>query len=59
VACGVLRILLAITRKGWLSLFMAAIAVASPLMLPILGLALLPAWLLVTGKPPVQIMEAK
>jgi H+/Cl- antiporter ClcA len=59
VACGVLGILLAITRQGWLSLFMASTVVASPPMIPVLCVALLPAWLLVTGKPPMQILEAQ
>jgi H+/Cl- antiporter ClcA len=58
VSCGVLGILLAITRQGWLSLFMAALMVADPAILPILCIILLPAWLLVTGKPPMQILKA-
>jgi H+/Cl- antiporter ClcA len=59
VSCGVLGILLAITRQGWLSLFMAELMVADPAILPILCIILLPAWLLVTGKPPMQIRKTE
>ncbi|MBB5156645.1 ion channel protein [Saccharopolyspora phatthalungensis] len=55
VACGVLGILLAITRQGWLSLFMAATTVVDIGVLPILCVAVLPAWLLVTGRPEMII----
>lgn len=58
VACGVLGVVLAITQQGWLSLFMAAVVVADPLLIPVLCIVLLPAWLLVTGKRPMQIQEA-
>jgi H+/Cl- antiporter ClcA len=57
VSCGVLGIVLAITRQGWLSLFMAAIVVADAALLPILCIVLLPTWLLVAGKPPMQIRK--
>jgi H+/Cl- antiporter ClcA len=55
VACGELGVLLAVTRQGWLSLFMAAIVVPDLRLLPILCLVLLPAWLLVTGRPEMII----
>ncbi|MFF3461664.1 ion channel protein [Streptomyces sp. NPDC001984] len=55
VSAGVLGMLLAITRQGWLSLFTAAILVASPTMLALLCIASLPAWLLVTGRPQMQL----
>ncbi|MDQ0992233.1 H+/Cl- antiporter ClcA [Streptomyces sp. V3I7] len=51
VAAGVLGMLLAITRQGWVSLFTAAVLVASPTVLALLCIASLPAWLLVTGRP--------
>lgn len=55
VACGVLGVLLAVTRQGWLSLFTAAVLVADTAVLPLLCLAALPAWLLVTGRPPMRL----
>ncbi|MBV9600530.1 MAG: ion channel protein [Chloroflexi bacterium] len=55
VACAVLGFLLAITRQGWLSLFMAAVMVPDINLIPILTLVMLPAWLLVTGRPQMQI----
>ncbi|MER8017953.1 ion channel protein [Streptomyces griseoluteus] len=55
VATGVLGMLLAITRQGWVSLFTAAALVASPAVLALLCIASLPAWLLVTGRPQMQL----
>ncbi|MFI2202977.1 ion channel protein [Streptomyces sp. NPDC020192] len=55
VATGVLGMLLAITRQGWVSLFTAAVLVASPTILTLLCVASLPAWLLVTGRPQMQL----
>ncbi|MFE2419588.1 ion channel protein [Streptomyces hokutonensis] len=55
VAAGVLGMLLAITRQGWLSLFTAAVLVASPAILALLCIGSLPAWLLVTGRPQMQL----
>ncbi|MET9554225.1 ion channel protein [Streptomyces sp. NPDC006645] len=55
VVCGVLGVLLAITRQGWLSLFTAAVLAADPNLLPLLCVAVLPAWLLVTGRPKMQV----
>jgi H+/Cl- antiporter ClcA len=57
VATGVLGMLLAVTRQGWLSLFTAAVLVASPTILALLCIASLPAWLLVTGRPQMQLRE--
>lgn len=55
VAAGVLGLLLAITRQGWVSLFTAAVLVASPAIIALLCIASLPAWLLVTGRPQMQL----
>lgn len=55
VSAGVLGVLLAITRQGWVSLFVAAFLVASPGILALLCIASLPAWLLVTGRPLMQL----
>ncbi|MFD3839951.1 ion channel protein [Streptomyces sp. NPDC058642] len=55
VAAGVLGMLLAITRQGWVSLFTAAVLVASPAIIALLCIASLPAWLLVSGRPQMQL----
>ncbi|MET8411818.1 ion channel protein [Streptomyces sp. NPDC005195] len=57
VSAGVLGMLLAVTRQGWLSLFTAAVLVASPTILALLCIASLPAWLLVTGSPQMQLHQ--
>ncbi|MEG8276663.1 ion channel protein [Streptomyces sp. AHA2] len=57
VSAAVLGVLLAITRQGWVSLFVAAVLVASPSILTLLCVASLPAWLLVTGRPQMQLRE--
>ncbi|MFE2215028.1 ion channel protein [Streptomyces canus] len=57
VGAGVLGIMLAVTRQAWVSLFVAAVLVASPAILALLCIASLPAWLLVTGRPQMQVHE--
>ncbi|MEU1570334.1 ion channel protein [Streptomyces collinus] len=57
VSAGVLGVLLAITRQGWISLFVAAVLVAEPGVIALLCVASLPAWLLVTGRPQMQLRE--
>ncbi|MFI9254007.1 ion channel protein [Streptomyces sp. NPDC053069] len=57
VATAVLGMLLAVTRQGWVSLFTAAVLVASPGALALLCIASLPPWLLVTGRPQMQLRE--
>lgn len=57
LAAGVLGTLLAITRQGWVSLFTAAVLVSSPSIIALLCIASLPAWLLVTGRPQMQLRE--
>ncbi|MFI7338818.1 ion channel protein [Streptomyces sp. NPDC050085] len=57
IAAGVLGMLLAITRQGWVSLFTAAVLVSSPAILALMCIASLPAWLLVTGRPQMQLSE--
>jgi H+/Cl- antiporter ClcA len=57
VAAGVLGVLLAVTRDGWVSLFTAAMLSPFPAVLALLCIASLPAWLLVTGRPQIQLRE--
>ena len=51
VSCAILGLVLVVTRDGWLSLFMAAVVVPDTTLLPLLGIVMLPAWLLLAGKP--------
>lgn len=55
VTCAVLGVLLAVTRQGWLSLFTAAVLASDMTVLPLLCIATLPAWLLVTGRPQMEL----
>lgn len=50
VAAGVLGITIAATRSGWLSLFLAATVVPDIELLPILLIATLAVWLVVSGR---------
>ena len=50
VSCSILGLVLVVTRDAWLSLFMAAVVVPDTTLLPLLC-RMLPAWLLLAGKP--------
>ena len=51
VACSILGLVLVVTRDAWLSLFMAAVVVPDTTLIPLLCIVMLPAWLLLAGKP--------
>ncbi|MFF2276987.1 ion channel protein [Agromyces sp. NPDC058126] len=55
VACGVLGTVLVSTRDGWIALFVAAIVVGDPLVLPVMCVVILPIWLMVTRAPALEI----
>nr|WP_315298679.1 ion channel protein [Raoultella terrigena] len=55
VSCAILGMTLVVTRDGWLSLFMAAVVVPDTTLLPLLCMVMLPAWLLLAGKPLMMI----
>lgn len=55
VACGVLGILLVVTRDGWIALFVAVAVAGDVTILPFLCVIVLPAWLLVSGAPEFRI----
>lgn len=59
VSCAILGIVLVVTRDGWLSLFMAAVVVPNTTLLPLLCIVMLPAWLLLAGKPMVMVNRPK
>lgn len=57
VAAATMGFVLAVSRSGWLSLFIAAAVTGSATVLGILCLAILPAWLLVTRGPHMLVPE--
>ncbi|MBV7193997.1 ion channel protein [Escherichia coli] len=59
VSCAILGIVLVVTRDGWLSLFMAAAVVPNTTLLPLLCIVMLPAWLLLAGKPMMMVKRPK
>jgi H+/Cl- antiporter ClcA len=58
VACGVLGILLVVTRDGWIALFVAVAISGDLTTLPMLCVIVLPAWLLVSAAPEFRIEPA-
>lgn len=59
VSCAILGIVLVVTRDGWLSLFMAPVVVPNTTLLPLLCIVMLPAWLLLAGKPMMMVNRPK
>lgn len=55
VVCGVLGAVMPVIRQTWLTLFMAAMTVPDMELLPLLCLASLPVWLLVTDRPQMLV----
>ena len=55
VSCAILGLVLVVTRDAWLSLFMAAVVVPNTTLLPLLCIVMLPAWLLLAGKPTMMV----
>ncbi|HDC4662778.1 TPA: ion channel protein [Enterobacter cloacae] len=51
VSCSILGLVLVVTRDAWLSLFMASVVVPDTTLIPLLCIVMLPAWLLLAGKP--------
>lgn len=51
VSCAVMGMVLVVTRDGWLSLFLALAVVPDLNLLPVLCIVMLPAWVVLTGKP--------
>ena len=59
VSCAILGLVLVVTRDAWLSLFMAAVVVPDTTLLPLLCIVMLPAWLLLAGKPMLMAQRKK
>ena len=57
IAAGVLGMVLAVSRDGWISLFIAVAVTGSIPVLPVLCIAVLPAWLLVSRGPEMIVHE--
>jgi H+/Cl- antiporter ClcA len=58
IAASVMGIIVAVTRSGWLAIFMAAVMVDSVALIPLLCIIVLPAWLVVSGRPEMIVQEA-
>ncbi|ASN20173.1 ion channel protein [Arthrobacter sp. YN] len=58
IACGVMGVVLPVARDGWVALFIAVVIVADATVLPVLCVAILPAWLMVSRAPEMLIHEA-
>jgi len=59
VACSVMGYVLAISRSGWLSLFIAVAVAGAGMLLAVLCLAILPAWLVVTRAPTMIVKDER
>lgn len=59
VSCSILGFVLVVTRDAWLSLFMAVVVVPDTNLLPLLCIVMLPAWLLLAGKPMLMAWRPK
>ncbi|MGC4174288.1 ion channel protein [Demequina sp.] len=57
VSCATLGFVLAISRSGWLAIFMAAALAGSVSIFGIICLAILPAWLVVTRAPAMIVKD--
>ena len=51
ISASLIGILVAVTRSGWIALFMGGLLVGDLSILPLLCVIVLPAWLVVTGDP--------
>ncbi|QKG23510.1 ion channel protein [Actinomadura verrucosospora] len=57
IGAGLLGLLVALTRQGWLSLFLAVTVVGDIKLLPLLCVLTLPPWLLAMGRPEMLVKE--
>ncbi|MDR5701086.1 ion channel protein [Agromyces aerolatus] len=58
IGCGLIGILLVVTRDGWMTLFLAAAVCGDLALLPWFCVIVLPAWLLVSRAPEFRIVPA-
>ena len=59
VAAGVLGMTLAIARDGWMALFIAVAVTSDYVILPVLCIAILPVWLLVSRAPEMIVRPSE
>jgi H+/Cl- antiporter ClcA len=59
IAGGVLGMVLAISREGWISIFIAVAVTGSITVLPVLCIAILPTWLLISRGPEMIIHQGE
>ena len=59
ISASLIGILLAVTRSGWIALFLAALLVGDTNIFPLLCIIVLPAWLVVTGKRQMVVEPAE
>jgi H+/Cl- antiporter ClcA len=57
LACGVLGVVLAVGRDGWLALFLAVAVAGDITIISIMCIVVLPVWLLVTSAPEMIVHE--
>ncbi|MET4096342.1 hypothetical protein [Arthrobacter sp. UYCu712] len=55
VACGILGVVLAVARDGWMAFFFAVAVSGDIAVLPLLCLVILPTWLLVSRAPEMLV----
>ncbi|WP_431277274.1 ion channel protein [Leifsonia poae] len=56
VASGILGVVLAVGRDGWIAIFIGVVVTGSIAILPVLCLVILPTWLMVTWAPHMAIV---
>ncbi|HET9344403.1 MAG TPA: ion channel protein [Candidatus Limnocylindrales bacterium] len=59
LAASLVGMIVAITRSGWLAIFMGGLMVGDPAIIPLLAIIVLPAWLVVTGRPEMIVRRAE
>lgn len=59
IGCGIIGILLVVTRDGWMALFLAAAVSGDLALLPWFCVIVLPAWLLVSRAPEFRILPER
>lgn len=59
IGCGLIGILLVVTRDGWMTLFLAAAVTGDLALLPWFCVIVLPAWLLVSRAPEFRIVPKR
>lgn len=57
IACGALGTVLAVSRDGWIAIFIAVVVAGDVKLLPLLCFVVLPVWLLVTRAPEMIVHE--